>query len=346
MIGSAPSHLTVGYGALDVLMPMHVIVGSDWLIRHAGPTLVRMLPEAGPVGRDFRDVFAVRRPRDFERQQATRPESQTKLHLQLRDGRETALKGIVTQLPDGGFLVNLSFGIGVVDAVRDYALTGRDFAATDLTIEMLYLVEAKSAAMEASRDLNLRLQRAKRRAEEQAQTDVLTGTRNRRALDAELERLIATPAPFALMRLDLDFFKAVNDTMGHAAGDHVLQVVARILIEETRAGDTVARVGGDEFVLVLNGVTDSERIGAVAARIIERIARPIPFDGHMCCVNTSIGSTMSTFYDRPDTDRMHRDADTALYESKRLGRSRHTCASSLIDGLRPDAPATDRRATA
>ena len=152
----------------------------------------------------------------------------------------------------------------------DYALVSSDFAATDLAIEMLYLVEAKSAAMEASRKLNLRLQGAMIAAEEQAFTDTLTGLKNRRAMDHVLARLIEAGREFALMHIDLDFFKAVNDTLGHAAGDHVLQNVARIMVEETRSDDTVARVGGDEFVILFDGLTDRETLVRVAERIIQK----------------------------------------------------------------------------
>ena len=172
---------------------------------------------------------------------------------------------MLTYLPDGnGVLVNLGFGIGVVEAVGAYDLRASDFAPTDLTIEMLYLVEAKSAAMEASRDLNRRLQSAKRTAEQQAQTDPLTGARNRRALDAELGRMIEARIPFGLVHVDLDYFKAVNDTLGHAAGDHVLKTVAQILSGEIRSGDIISRVGGDEFVLVLPDITTKAAIDALA----------------------------------------------------------------------------------
>jgi GGDEF domain-containing protein len=132
----------------------------------------------------------------------------------------------------------------VNEAVRRYGLTVADFAATDLTIEMLYLVEAKSAVMEELRHLNLRLHGAKAAAEEQALSDTLTGLCNRRALDLGLGALVQQGQTFGLMHLDLDYFKQVNDTHGHAAGDAVLRQVALVLREETRASDLVARVGG------------------------------------------------------------------------------------------------------
>lgn len=126
------------------------------------------------------------------------------------------------------------------------------------------------------------------------------------------------------MHVDLDFFKAINDTLGHPAGDHVLQQVARILVDETRDQDTVARVGGDEFVLVLEGIGDAERLDRIARRIISRLEEPIPFEGQACRISGSIGTSLSTLYPTPDPDQMMTDADLALYTSKRQGRAQHT----------------------
>jgi len=111
----------------------------------------------------------------------------------------------------------------------------------------------------------LRLQGAKARAEEQALTDVLTGLGNRRAMERALSTLMQNGGGFALIHLDLDYFKQVNDTLGHAAGDHVLAEVASLLRASVRGADLVARVGGDEFVILLAGVQDRgllERVGA------------------------------------------------------------------------------------
>jgi diguanylate cyclase (GGDEF)-like protein len=223
----------------------------------------------------------------------------------------------------GQFVVNLSFGISIVDAVQDFNLTAVDFAPTDLTVEMLYLVEAKSAAMEASRHLNERLQLARVEAEKQALTDTLTGLENRRAMDRALSAALGMGERFALMHLDLDFFKAVNDTMGHAAGDHVLLEVARIMTEETRDMDVVARVGGDEFVLLIRGTEDSAFLSRIADRIIQRLRDPIPFEDKLCRIAVSIGTVVAGDYQNPSADQLLGDADAALYAAKRAGRGRH-----------------------
>ncbi len=308
---------------LNALCPMHLVLSATGHVAHAGETLRKLRPADQLVNARFLELFEVQRPRGLSSMQDLRRASGARLHLQFRDAPRTGFKGILVPWQDGA-VVNLSFGISILDAVRDYALTSADFAATDMTVEMLYLVEAKSAAMEASRKLNQRLQVAKIAAEEQAFTDTLTGLKNRRALDHVLDRLGDSGAPFALMHLDLDYFKSVNDTLGHAAGDHVLQQVARILVDETREQDTIARVGGDEFVLVLHGLTDPARLDRIARRIIERLQTPIPFEGDTCRIAGSIGTTHSDLYRHPDVAAMMADADVALYASKREGRARHT----------------------
>lgn len=308
---------------LDTLCPMHVVLSGTGHITHAGATLCKLRSTGRLKGGRFLELFEVLRPRGVSSMSDLRRTAGIKLHLQFREPPSTGFKGMLVPWEDGA-VINLSFGISILDAVRHYDLTSADFAATDMTVEMLCLVEAKSAAMAASRKLNQRLQVAKIAAEEQAFTDTLTGLKNRRALDHVLTRLGASGTGFALMHVDLDFFKAINDTLGHPAGDHVLQQVARILVDETRDQDTVARVGGDEFVLVLEGIGDAERLDRIARRIISRLEEPIPFEGQACQISGSIGTSLSTLYPTPDPDQMMTDADLALYTSKRQGRAQHT----------------------
>lgn len=309
---------------LDVLCPMHVVLDESGHMMHVGPTLAKLRPDVVLSGQRFLETFELYRPRAITTMSQFLQVCGMKLHLRLRDEPATMLKGLLVPLGDGGGIVNLSFGISILDAVRDYTLSSADFAATDLAIEMLYLVEAKSAAMEASRKLNLRLQGAMIAAEEQAFTDTLTGLKNRRAVDHVLPRLVENGQIFSLMQVDLDYFKMVNDSFGHAAGDHVLQHVARVLVEETRAEDTVARVGGDEFVLVFGGLNDRAKLSDIASRIIERLNEPILFKGETCKISASIGIALCAGgRECLDPAKMLANADLALYRSKHKGRSQH-----------------------
>lgn len=313
------------FAALDVLCPMHLVLSPTGHVVHAGPTVQKLRPDASMVGARFLELFDLKRPRAISTMGELRAAAGVKLHLQLRNMPKTEIKGILVPAPDPDLsIVNLSFGISVVDAVADYALTSADFAATDLTVEMLYLVEAKSAAMEASRKLNLRLQGAMIAAEEQAFTDTLTGLKNRRAMDHVLARLIEWGTQFGLMQIDLDWFKAVNDRLGHAAGDHVLQTVARIMVEETRETDTVARIGGDEFVIILPFAHGPLALEHIGERIIEHLSRPIYFQGEVCNISASIGTAIYEPEMRKTIAEILDDADVALYASKHRGRATQT----------------------
>ncbi|TMV84795.1 GGDEF domain-containing protein, partial [Thioclava sp. BHET1] len=306
-------------------MSMYLWLDARGGVIRAGPTLCKILPEAGQQGISFFDLFRIRRPARVEGMAALSASFGKRLLLQMRDPPETGFRGIAVPLGgDQGALVNLSFGIELTDAVQRHGLRNADFSPTDLSVELLYLAEAKSAVMDQLHDLNRRLQKARLMAEELALTDTLTGLGNRRAMDQVMARLLVGGQAFGLMHLDLDFFKQVNDSYGHAAGDRVLQVIAGILRDETRMGDTVARVGGDEFVLLFPGLAQADRLSCIAQRIIERLSQPIDHEGQICRVGASIGMTVSSRYAEPRADRMLSDADHALYVSKSRGRARAT----------------------
>ncbi|MGL4311226.1 MAG: diguanylate cyclase domain-containing protein [Paracoccaceae bacterium] len=333
---------------LGLLMPFYLLIAPTGNILSVGPTLEKLMP-GGFVGARFLEVFELKRPRGmFTLAQLAVVESQ-RMQLVLRAGDiTTTFHGQAMLLPAGqGAIINLGLGVGLAETVAGHGLTHADFAPTDLSVEMLYLAEAKSAVADEMAELNRRLRRARAEAEDQAQTDALTGLQNRRALDAAMLRITTESRAFALMHMDLDFFKEVNDSLGHAAGDLVLQHMARILREETRTGDVLARVGGDEFVVILDGVRDQARVDAVAGRILNRLAEPVLFEGQPCHVSASIGTTLSQNYALCDPDRMHADADGALYASKRAGRCRATAwsaeqANETTDANRDGASATDR----
>lgn len=309
--------------ALGQMMPMFLWLDQDLRIRGAGPTLLKLMG-ASVTGLALGDVFQVRRPRRIAT--VTDLTNAQRLRLTLRIPPYTLFKGVAVPLmDDDGVLLNLSFGYAVRDAVRDHGLSDTDFAATDLAIELLYLAEAKNAVMGEVNKMANRLQGAKARAEEQALTDVLTGLGNRRAMERALTSLMHDGGGFALIHLDLDYFKQVNDTLGHA-GDHVLMQVAAALRASVRGADLVARVGGDEFVILLAGVQDRAPLERVGEQIFKRMSAPILFEGLHCKVAISMGAVIGpsapTSY--AEADRLMAQADRALYASKHAGRARLT----------------------
>lgn len=329
--------LSLDAAAISRLMPMHVSLSPDGIILTAGPTLERIAGRA-LAGLPFETQFLLRRPAESHGSRDIARLAGQPLLVALVAEQQTVLRGLAVPTAGGRMLVNFSLGINLPEVVRAHKLSQTDFAATDLAVEMLYLIEVKALVMAELHGLNARLQSARSVAEHQAQTDPLTGLRNRRAMEAQLAALCIGSRPFGVVHLDLDYFKQVNDTLGHAAGDHVLQVVATILTSETRQGDLVARVGGDEFVILLPGLTDAAPIDTIAERIIRRLDQPIYFAGQGCQVSASVGFVMSKAYPRPEPDRLLNDADAALYASKRGGRGRVTNFGAI-----PPGPAAGRK---
>jgi len=333
-----------GY-ALSQLMPMHLVLSPTGIIVQIGPAMDKVRPRKSIIGRRFEDVFELRRPRGMVLRDELTSKPGGQLHLSFIDPPQTQLRGVWVRMADGCYVVNLSFGIGVVQAVADYNLKLADFAATDLAVEMLYLVEAKSAVMGELHNLNARVENARIMAEERARTDELTGLQNRRAVDQALDQMIAAGRPFSLMHIDLDYFKAVNDTHGHAAGDHVLMRVAQVLTSETRSRDCVGRVGGDEFVILLDNLVEMSQLEKIAARIISRLEEPVNYAQKLCQISASIGTALSIHYTTPNASEMMADADMALYQSKRDGRSRATFVTEQpsttisASGVQPSASA-------
>jgi diguanylate cyclase (GGDEF)-like protein/PAS domain S-box-containing protein len=153
--------------------------------------------------------------------------------------------------------------------------------------------------------------------------DALTGLPNRALFEDRLRVALAQAQRqrqmVAVMFLDVDRFKLVNDTLGHTGGDTLLRAVAEELSGVIREGDTVARVGGDEFTLLLPAMSDETDALAVAERILETFKRPRFVDGQEFSVTTSIGITIFP-QDGSDVDTLLRNADTAMYRAKERGR--------------------------
>ena len=155
--------------------------------------------------------------------------------------------------------------------------------------------------------------------------DALTGLPNRALLLDRLQHVIdgARRHPgqrFAVLFLDLDRFKVINDTLGHLIGDHLLVAVGRVIETCLRPGDTVARLGGDEFGVILDEITDPDDVLLVADRILASLGHSLSIDGHEVFVTTSIGVALG----RPEHERpeqLLRDADIAMYQAKQKGKA-------------------------
>ena len=164
--------------------------------------------------------------------------------------------------------------------------------------------------------------RSRQRAlEHAAASDPLTGLGNRRAFDAAFDAALAGAdvSGLALVLVDLDGFKGVNDRLGHAAGDAVLREVAARILARVRAGDVAARIGGDEFAVLCPGLTDGDAAARLGRDLLDAVARPVVLEGGDADIGASVG--LALVAPGPvDRERLFREADRMLYEAKASGR--------------------------
>ena len=164
-----------------------------------------------------------------------------------------------------------------------------------------------------------------KRMEYHAHHDNLTGLPNRALLNdrinAELAHARRQQTMMALLFLDLDRFKVINDSLGHAIGDQLLRVISRRLRNCVREEDTVARLGGDEFLILLPRIGSSSDAGRVGRKIIDALLEPISCNGNELNITTSIGISIYPF-DSTDADTLVKNADISMYRAKELGRNK------------------------
>ena len=154
--------------------------------------------------------------------------------------------------------------------------------------------------------------------------DNLTGLPNRMLLDDRMEQAAACAErgrkSFALMFIDLDRFKPVNDSFGHGVGDELLKSVAQRLTACVRKADTVARTGGDEFIVLLNEIADPKDAAIVSGKVLDELSRPFFIDRHELNISGSIGISIFP-RDGGDVNTLKANADVAMYHAKRNGRN-------------------------
>jgi diguanylate cyclase (GGDEF)-like protein len=162
-----------------------------------------------------------------------------------------------------------------------------------------------------------------------ALNDPLTGLANRRLLADRMAMALVharrNKSAMAVVYLDLDGFKQINDTLGHGVGDILLKMVVERLVATVREEDTVARLGGDEFILALWHVSGSDYAASVTARAIEAVSQPYDIEGNSVSITISAG--VSIYPDHgEDADTLMKSADLALYEAKRTGKNAYCIA--------------------
>jgi len=229
---------------------------------------------------------------------------------------QTAADGSLTWLETSKIPLHDAEGnlLGILGIYRDI---------TDTKNSEQALQQSHSRLEQSKGELEAIVQMRTRQLEHMATHDGLTDLVNREAfvecLTSELER---TTNHSALLFVDVDRFKVVNDTLGHAAGDKLLIEVANVLRNSVRPNDVVSRFGGDEFTVLLRNLRNTEEVVAVAHRI-QSAFREIAFESSQLTVSASIGIALFASGDYTDTSDLIRDADIALYVAKQNGKAQH-----------------------
>ncbi len=274
--------------ASDVIL----LAGADGRLRFASPSLLRLLrvtPEES-VGRAFSELLAP----------GQAPAASDLLDEAVRRAGQTARAELLARRPDGSLLYVEALAQSLLDepAVRGVAVTLRD--------------------VDERKRLEQQLERL-------AFRDPLTGLANRALLSDRLEHALRLARReerwLAVLLLDLDDFKQVNDGLGHLAGDAVLVETGHRLLRAVREGDTVARLGGDEFVALLEQVSDEHEAAAVAARLAEALRAPFKVAEREVSISGSIGVALGGPGARGASELL-RNADLAMYEAKARGKAR------------------------
>jgi diguanylate cyclase (GGDEF)-like protein len=221
----------------------------------------------------------------------------------------------------------------VITAQPGHKLRALTAGAKDFISKPFDLVEARTRIhnMLEVRLLYKQLEQYSRALESMALHDALTGLPNRRLLMDRLSLAIAharrNQSAMAVLFLDLDGFKQINDTLGHDAGDTLLSMVADRLVAAVREEDTVARMGGDEFVIGLWESGHADGVARLASKVIQAVSQPYRIQGHDVRITASVGVGIYPLHGE-EVETLMKSADLALYEAKRAGKNDYRIAAS------------------
>jgi diguanylate cyclase (GGDEF)-like protein len=251
------------------------------------------------------------------------------LGLEQLSAGETGLVLLDLSLPDSLGLETFAKVYAPSPTVPIIVLTGNDDQNVALSAVKSgaqdYLIKGRLDRELLLRSMHYSIERKRYQVqlEHQANYDMLTGLPNRNLLHDRLQQSVhghRMPRAVAVVFIDLDHFKFVNDSLGHSIGDKLLKGMADRLRTVLREGDTVARLGGDEFVLILNDQSNEEVIFRTMQRITARLAEPIEVEGKDLIITCSAGISLHP-QDGPDVDTLLKNADAAMYRAKEHGRN-------------------------
>jgi len=310
---------------LDRLFPFHIVLDldGDLPIARAGEALRRWIAH-DLSGDSFTDVFTVLRPAITILDQANLVAKRDAVFVLGVNDHFAKLRGQMLLVGPGRAIFLGSPVLTSASKVEDLGLAMSDFAPHDATVDLIVLQRFAEMQLSDLEDKAAELSEAQRvrdQLSESASTDSLTGLANRRAFWDRCGRELTDGTELALLFIDVDRFKAVNDVHGHGTGDAVLRWIGRCLSAAVRPVDLVARLGGDEFAVLLTNV-DREGTAVIVDRIQAAVNEPTEIGGHSATTSLSIGVVHRTANET--VDDLLQDADAAMYEGRQRGPGRVT----------------------
>lgn len=313
---------------LEQAFPFHLLLDADGCVRRVGPSLAKVCPDVR-VGAPAEHVLRVTTPRGatWRREGGALPRG-----LVLAESAGAlVLRGQLLPAGDGTLFVGSPW-VTSMAGLTGLGLRLDDFAAADPITDLLLLLGAQASALADAQQLAAQLQESVAVEAHRAGHDGLTGLPNRSCfadrLDDAVRAAQAGGGSATVVLLDVDRFKDVNDSFGHAVGDAVLVGATRALRSHLRAEDHLGRLGGEEFLAVLPD-TDAAAAAAVTERMRAEVADTIvEHDGEALRVTVSIG--MATWEADEAAEALLRRADEALYAAKAAGRDRALSAPATV----------------
>ena len=339
-------------GLVDIAHPFHIGFDRDLRILQAGPSMRRVIGEH-IVGTLITELFEIITPKLEATFDVLSRGTRSLFVLRSRANADLLVRGQMLHDVDEDVILFVgSPWVTSTSAFASLGLTLSDFAASDPVVDYVLLLQNQASSLSETQAMAEQLLH-------QAYHDPLTGLPNRSLVVEHLTGLLATSATnggrVAVLMLDLDEFKAVNDGYGHGAGDEVLEIVAKRLLAVARHGDVVGRFGGDEFTIVVGApVENDEEMRAVAGRLADRVSAAIcaPIALRSCAVHVQLSASVGIAIadEGNSAEDLVRNGDLAMYAAKRRGSGRfehfepsmHVATLRRLDLVRELREALDR----
>lgn len=312
-------------GLLDELFPFHIVlqIEDEQQVVSVGRSLSRWIGR-DMVGSSFLDCFEILRPALSNFELATLATRKDSVFVIQAQAHFAQLRGQIIVLDRNRAMFIGSPVLTTTTRVEELGLAMADFAPHDATVDLIVLQRFAEMQLADLKDQAAELsaaQQARDQFGKSASTDPLTGLANRRAFWNRCSEETDNQRQIALLFIDVDRFKAVNDVHGHSVGDAVLRRIDQSLERAVRSVDMVARLGGDEFAVLLTDA-DELMIATVVQRIRTLVVEPVEIDGHVFRSSISIGVVYRTANET--VDDLVQDADAAMYEGRQAGPGRVT----------------------